>query len=435
LQLIEHALRANRRSHKISAVMFVDLDRFKEVNDTHGHLVGDQLLVAVAERLTRLLRPGDSVARLSGDEFVILCEDIDDRSSIDSLAVRLDAELSRPFQLSGVEIQATASFGVAFTGEGAGSPDELLLDADLAMYQSKRDRIDRRDVLDLSQLHLAGHQAGLARGLPGAIERGELHVEYQPIVESSGGRIRGVEALLRWTHPSRGPISPAVFIPFAEQSGLIIDIGGWVLEQACIDYQQWQRDSPVPLTMWVNVSVHQLTSSGLAKTVAAALANTSTDPSSLTLEVTEGVFIRDERRARVVLDELKRIGVRLALDDFGTGYSSLGYLDAMPIDVIKIDRSFVAKLAAGSERGEIVGAIIGLAHGLGMTVVAEGVETPKQRQTLSQLGCDLCQGFYFAKPMIATSLETLVEPQADGDTGLLPVSLRTSRNRQTKAAR
>jgi diguanylate cyclase (GGDEF)-like protein len=164
LQLIEHALRANRRSHKISAVMFVDLDRFKEVNDTHGHLVGDQLLVAVAERLTRLLRPGDSVARLSGDEFVILCEDIDDRSSIDSLAVRLDAELSRPFQLSGVEIQATASFGVAFTGEGAGSPDELLLDADLAMYQSKRDRIDRRDVLDLSQLHLAGERDSKARG-------------------------------------------------------------------------------------------------------------------------------------------------------------------------------------------------------------------------------------------------------------------------------
>ena len=421
LQLIEHAFRRSLRSEKISAVLFIDLDRFKLVNDTHGHQVGDELLVAVAERLTQLLRPGDSVARLSGDEFVILCEDIEDATSVDSLAVRLDAELSRPFHLSGLELTATASIGIAFTGKGIESPEELLLDADLAMYQSKRERIDRRDVLDLGRLHLAGHQAGLSRGLSGAIRRRELHLDYQPIVESSGGQITGVEALLRWTHPSRGPIPPAVFIPFAEQSGQIVDLGAWVLEQACADRQNWQRASSAPITVAVNVSVQQFMSPGLAQTVAAALADTSTDPALLTLEMTESVFVRDESRALVVLGELKRIGVKLALDDFGTGYSSLSSLNAMPIDSIKIDQSFVAKLDDQPSTHEIVSAIIGLAHGLRMSVVAEGVETAEQHSELTQLGSDLCQGFYFAKPMSATLLDPLIRIQTNGDSAHLPI--------------
>jgi diguanylate cyclase (GGDEF)-like protein len=420
LRLIEHAFRASRRSKKISAVLFVDLDHFKEVNDTHGHQVGDALLVAVAERLTGLLRPGDSVARLSGDEFVILCEDVADTASVDSLAVRLDAELSRPFDLSGIELTASASIGIAFTGEGTDSPEELLLDADLAMYQSKRDRIHSHDVLDLRQLHLAGHQAGLARGLAGAIGRDELHLDYQPIVDSSDGRITGVEALLRWTHPSRGPISPAVFVPFAEQSGEIIDLGRWALEQACADRQVWQRHSPAEIAMSVNVSVHQFMSVGLAQTVATVLDDTSTDPALLTLEVTESVFVRDERRALIVLDELKLIGVKLALDDFGTGYSSLSYLSTMPIDAIKVDQSFVAKLTDQPSSREIVKAIIGLAHGLGMGIVAEGVETAQQHHELTELGSDLCQGFYFAKPMLATLLLALIGVQADGSRAHLP---------------
>ncbi len=420
LQLIEHAFHRSRRSKKISAVMFVDLDRFKEVNDTHGHQIGDELLVAVAERLTRLLRPGDSVARLSGDEFVILCEDIADTSSVDSLAVRLDAELSRPFDLSGIEVQMSASIGIAFTGQGTDSPNDLLVDADLAMYQSKRDRVDSRDVLDLRQFHLAGHQAGLARGLSGALARHELHLEYQPIVESSDGRITGVEALLRWTHPSHGPISPAVFIPLAERSGEIIDLGRWVLEQACTDRHNWQRHSPTDINMWINVSVHQLMSPGLAQTVATALANTSTDPTLLTLEVTEGMFVRDEKRALAVLDALKRIGIKLALDDFGTGYSSLSHLNEMPIDVIKVDQSFVAKLTDEPGSREIVNAIIGLAHSLGMTVVSEGVETSQQHRELTELGSDLCQGFYFAKPMLATRADPLIGLQAGGSSTHLP---------------
>jgi len=421
LQLIERAFRGNRRSKKISAVMFVELDQFKEVNDTHGHQIGDELLVAVAERLTRLLQPGDSVARLSGDEFVILCEDVGDTASVDPLAMRMDAELSRPFDLSGIKVTASASIGIAFTGQETESPEELLHDADLAMYQSKRDRIDSRGILDLRQMHLAGHQAGLARGLSGAIAGEELHLEYQPIVESSDGRITGVEALLRWNHPSRGPISPTVFIPFAERSGLIIDLGRWVLEQACADRQNWQRQSPTDITMSVNVSVHQLMSAGLAQTVATALTNTSTDPSLLTLEVTESVFARDEKRALVVLNELKQIGVKLALDDFGTGYSSLSYLNAMPIDAIKVDRRFVAQLADQPSSREIVNAIIGLAHGLGMTVVSEGVETAEQHHELTQLGSDLCQGFYFAKPMLAALVDPLIRIQADGNCAHLPI--------------
>jgi diguanylate cyclase (GGDEF)-like protein len=434
LQLIAHAFRSSRRSHTNSAVMFVDLDRFKEVNDTHGHQVGDELLVAVAERLTLLLRPGDSVARLSGDEFVILCEDIADTASVDSLAVRLDSELSRPFDLSGIEVKVTASIGIAFTGQGTDSPEELLLDADLAMYQSKRHRVDGRDVLDLRQLHLAGHQASLARGLLGAIGRNEMHLEYQPIVESSAGRITGVEALLRWTHPSRGPISPAVFIPLAEQSGQIIDIGRWVLEQACADRKRWQRHSSADIKMWINVSVHQLMSVGLAQTVATVLASTSTDPSLLTLEVTEGVFVRDERRALVVLDELKQIGVNLALDDFGTGYSSLSYLNAMPIDALKVDQSFVANLPDQPSSREIVKAVVGLAHGLGMVVVAEGVETPRQRDEMTKLGSDLCQGFYFSKPVPAALVDPLLRFEADGSPVHLPLAPPLSATRRSRRA-
>jgi len=425
LMLIEHAFRASRRSKKISALLFVDLDHFKEVNDTHGHQVGDALLVAVADRLTGLLRPGDSVARLSGDEFVILCEDIVDTASVDSLVVRLDTELSRPFELPGIEITASASIGIAFTGQGTDSPEELLLNADLAMYQSKRDRISSRDVLDLRQLHLAGHHAGLARGLSGAIGRDELHLDYQPIVDSADGSINGVEALLRWTHPSRGPISPAVFIPFAEQSGEIIDLGRWALEQACADHQVWQKQSPSEITMSVNVSVHQFMSAGLAQTVATVLADTSTDPSLLTLEVTESVFVRDESRALIVLDELKRIGVKLALDDFGTGYSSLSYLSAMPIDEIKVDQSFVAKLTDQPSSREIVKAIIGLAHAIGMGIVAEGVETTQQHHELTRLGSDQCQGFYFAKPMSAALLDPLIRIQGDGNHAHLPIGLRS----------
>jgi diguanylate cyclase (GGDEF)-like protein len=422
LQLLEHAFRVGRRSGKVSGVMFLDLDRFKDVNDTYGHRIGDELLMAVADRLTGLLRPGDSLARLAGDEFVVLCEDLGDESAIDPIAVRLDAELCRPFILSGIEVTVTASIGVALTSQGVDSADQLLRDADLAMYQSKRGRVRTQGVLDLRRLHLAGHQVSLAHALPGAMDRGEMHLEYQPIVDTADGRVTGVEALLRWIHPVRGPVSPTVFIPFAEQSGQIVELGRWVLEQACADLWQWQ--SPTSIAMSVNVSAHQFMSGGFAQTVEAVLCDASIDSSLLTLEVTESVFVRDEERAVVVLAELKRTGVKLALDDFGTGYSSLSYLNALPIDTLKVDRTFIAKLADQLSSYKIMTAIIALAHSLEMAVVAEGIETAQQHQDVTRLGSDRCQGFYFAKPMRAALIEPLVRAGADGTIPSLPVAPR-----------
>jgi diguanylate cyclase (GGDEF)-like protein len=420
LELLEHAFRASRRSGKHSAVFFIDLDRFKEVNDSHGHQAGDELLVAVAERLTRVLRPGDSLARLAGDEFVALCLSLADPAQADTIAGRFDSELARPFDLTTGRVNMTASIGIAFTGRGVDAPEDLLHNADLAMYRTKRDRIGTNHVLDLREQHLAGHQAGLARGLPGAVGRGELHLEYQPIVDALDGRLTGVEALLRWTHPSRGMVSPTVFIPFAEQSGQIIELGRWVLEQAWSDRLAWKGQHPTELGMSVNVSAHQFMSAGFVSTVASVLDRASTDPRLLTLEVTESVLVRDQGRALVVLAELKDIGVRLALDDFGTGYSSLGYLNALPIDTLKVDQTFIAKLNHRPGSESIVTAIIQLAHSLRMGVVAEGVETAAQHQQLTELGSDCCQGFYFAKPMPAASLDALIQQHSNGSYPYLP---------------
>jgi diguanylate cyclase (GGDEF)-like protein len=421
MQRLQHAFDRGRRSGKTTAVFVVDLDRFKAVNDTHGHQVGDQLLIEVARRLTQALRPGDSLARLSGDEFVIICEELDDPSQADAIAVRFDEALAVPFAFAEHEVSVNASIGIAFTGPGNAAPEAVIHDADLAMYRTKRRKHDGHEALDLRELHLAEHQAGLARRLPGARERGELHVAYQPIVETVDGGLAGVEALLRWTHPSRGPVSPTVFIPFAEQSGQIIELGRWVLEQACSDRHRWQRDRAEVIKLSVNVSAHQFMSAGFANTVASTLAVDATDPRLLTLEVTESVFVRDGERALIVLDQLKDIGVNLALDDFGTGYSSLSYLQTLPIDTIKIDQSFIAKLDRGPVDDPIVTAIIQLAHGLGMTVVSEGVETAEQQQRLIKLGSDFCQGFYFAHPMPVFRLGALIEENANGSSLRLPL--------------
>jgi predicted signal transduction protein with EAL and GGDEF domain len=390
------------------------------------------LLVAVAERLTGLLRPGDSLARLSGDEFVVLCEELLDPARADPIAVRLVEELSRPFVLSGVEVTVTASIGIAFTGRGIESPEELLHDADLAMYRSKRTRQTGHNVLDLRELHLAGHQASLARALPDAVAGGEMHLEYQPIVNARDGRLVAVEALLRWTHPSRGTVSPTVFIPFAEQSGQIIELGRWVLQQACSDRRRWQQQRGAEISMSVNVSAHQFMSNGFAATVAAVLDRACADPALLILELTESVFVRDEERALVVLGELKEIGVKLALDDFGTGYSSLGYLNTLPIDIIKVDQRFVGQLGQRPGSHTIVTAIIQLAHNLGMTVVSEGVETSGQHDEVTRLGSDWCQGFYFARPMLDTRVDKLIQRQINGSPPRLPSLTASNRSRPDK---
>lgn len=425
LQLLDHALRASRRSKRVSAVFFMDLDHFKDVNDTHGHQVGDELLIAVAERVSGALRPGDSLARLSGDEFVILCEGLADKTVVDPIAVRLDAELSRPFELSCGGVTVSASIGVAFSGDGVDSPEELLQDADLAMYQSKRSRIGVHDVLDLRRLHAAGGHATLARELPAALARGECHLEYQPIVDAATGRVTGAEALLRWTHPRHGAVPPSVFIPLAEQSGQIIELGHWVLEQACVDSEAWRQQSLVQMSTAVNVSVHQFMSERFTQSVREVVARNAVAPASLTLEVTESVFVRDEKRAILVFEELMDIGVNLALDDFGTGYSSLGYLNSLPIDTIKIDRTFIAKLNATLGTYEIVAGIIGLAHSIGLSVVCEGVENVQQREQVTEMGADACQGFYFAKPMLAAHIAELMDGSTGADGPSLPARLHS----------
>ena len=417
LELLSHASSESLRSGKLSAILFFDLDRFKEVNDTYGHQAGDELLVGVARRLTALLRPGDSLARLAGDEFVALCEGLDTPAQADEIAARCNAGLARTFDLSGVAVAITASVGIALTGPGTQTPEDLLREADGAMYRAKRERPDRYGANDPSGQRTAERRSGLAGSLPGAAERGELHLEYQPIVTARDGLLIGVEALLRWTHVSRGGIAPTVFIPFAERSGQIIEIGHWVLEEALLDEAAWRRPPAQGIALSVNVSPHQFMAAGFATSVARLLEDSATDPGLLILEVTESVFVRDEQRAQIVLGELKRIGVKLALDDFGTGYSSLGYLNALPIDIIKIDRTFIAGLTAAPESQRIVSAIIQLAHRLGMTIIAEGVETDAQQHELIRLGADACQGFYFAGPMRAMRLDALLQQHSGATDG------------------
>ena len=420
LERLEHALLRERRSSKTSAVFFVDLDRFKAVNDTYGHKAGDDLLVAVAQRLTEVLRPGDTLARLAGDEFVILCEDLSSPFQADPILTRIDSVLSLPFVLSGIVVNVSASIGIAFSGQRDSAPEQLLREADLAMYRTKRERFVSRQILNLDDVHAAEQLAELESALPGAAGRGELELAYQPIVAAADGQLTGVEALLRWRHPSLGLIPPIVLIPLAERCGEIIELGRWVLEQAWSDRSGWHADPSSELGVSVNVSAHQLMSAGFADTVANVLDSASSNPGLLTLEVTESVFVRDGESALFVLNDLKDMGVTLALDDFGTGYSSLGYLRRFPVDSVKVDREFVANLGDDLPSHIIVTAVIQLAHGLGMTVVSEGVETAEQHVELTRLGSDSCQGFYFARPMSDSSLRALVQQLADGSVPHLP---------------
>ena len=421
LERLDHAVLRGRRSGKLAAVLFADLDQFKEVNDLHGHRVGDELLRAVADRLTAVLRPGDTLARISGDEFVILCEDLERWAEVDGIAARIVASIAESFVLSTVQVDITVSVGIAYSGRGDRLPDQLLQDADTAMYQAKRKGGARHQIVDLREQRIAADRVNLQRDLRGAVSRGELRTEYQPIVATANGQIVGVEALLRWDHPSRGLVMPNVIVPLAEQSGLITDIGRWILEQSCTAWTRWVGFGHPDLTMSVNVSAHQLMAPDFSEVVSVVLDRAGTNPHLVTLEVTESVFVQDSERALVVLAELKEIGVTLALDDFGTGYSSLNYLKRFPIDIVKIDQAFIGDIERDASSHAIVVAVIDLAHLLGMTVVAEGVETRTQRARLASLGCDRCQGFYFSGPMSSGDLDVLLEESAGRGAMHLPL--------------
>lgn len=433
VERLDHAMLRARRSEKLVAVFFADLDQFKAVNDAFGHHVGDELLVAVAERLDGVMRPGDTLARLSGDEFVILCEDLDDASSVEPLAARIESALSQPFALSESEIAVTASVGIAFAGLGGDLPERVLEEADAAMYQVKRRGGGRHAVIDLREQTSANHRARLIRDLRGALRRDELDVHFQPIVETNSGRPVGAEALLRWVHPSFGPIDPAVLIPLAEQSGAIIEIGRWLLEEACVASLHWQEVGVVSgFGISVNVSVRQIMATEFVTSVASVLRDTGIDPGNVTLELTESVLVHDEERALSVLRALKLLGVKIAVDDFGTGQSSLSRLKKFPVDSVKIDREFVVDLERNLASRLIVGAVVGLAHGLGMKVVAEGIETVNQRDQVAKLECDFSQGFYYARPQPADAIEVLVSTY--DSLPLLPPLLGPATKRTTPEA-
>jgi diguanylate cyclase (GGDEF)-like protein len=401
-QRMEHAALRASRTHSLAAMLFADLDGFKQVNDTHGHQVGDQLLRAVAQRLTHLIRPGDTLCRYAGDEFVFLCEGVQTRSDAEQLAARVDAAFAHPFQLDGpLELTVTASIGMAFAGPGEDITERLLVEADTAMYQAKRQGGGAHQVIDLRRASTAAIRRDLETDLRAASDLGQLALAYQPIVRSTDSLVTGLEALLRWCHPERGQVDADTVIRLAEGSGLIGTIGSWVLLQACRDHAAWPRDGE-RLDLAVNVSPQQLMEPGFLSTVTSVVTRTGIAPTSLILEITEDVLIDDIDRATIVIDDLRTLGIRIALDDFGTGYSSLSYLRQLPIDIVKLDQSFIADIGRTPSGSAMISAVTDLAHLVGLTVVAEGVETQHQRDTVRAAGCELVQGYYFARPQPAS---------------------------------
>lgn len=383
------------------AVLFLDLDRFKVVNDSLGHLVGDQLLITLAQRLQQCLQPDDTVARLGGDEFTILLSHIQSIEDATCIAENIHQALKSPFNLCGYEVFMTASIGIALGTNKYTQPADLLRDADTALYRAKEQSQAGHIVFDTTMHHRAVTLLQLETDLRWAVERQELCLYYQPIICMKTGTITGFEALVRWQHPERGLISPAEFIPIAEETGLIIPIGHWVLTESCQQLRQWQLQFPAikSLTINVNLSGKQFSQPDLIEQISQILENTSLNPSNLKLEITETAIIASPEKATSVLKQLKAFGLQLCIDDFGTGYSSLAYLHNFPIDVLKIDRSFINRIDSDTEQFAIVRAIVTLADNLGMSVVAEGVETIDQLVQLKLLQCQQAQGYFFSKPL------------------------------------
>lgn len=407
---LTHAISSQRNQEHHFAVLFLDLDRFKVVNDSLGHIVGDQLLVAIAQRLQTCLRPGDTIARFGGDEFTILLDPITQTGEATQIAEHILQALQVPFNLNGSEVFTTASIGIALSAPGYTRSEEVLRDADAALYRAKEQGKACYAVFDSEMYERAVALLQLETDLRRAISRQELRVFYQPIVSLFTGRIVGFEALVRWQHSEKGLISPAEFIPMAEETGLIVPIGQWVLQESCQQLRQWQVQFPsaLPLTMSVNLSAKQFSQPDLAKQVAHILQRTGIDPTCLKLEITESGIMQNAESSALLLNHLQELQVQLCIDDFGTGYSSLSRLHHFPINTLKIDRAFVCAMQSEGENAEIVQAIITLAQNLGMDVVAEGVETATQFKHLQQLGCELGQGYFFAKPLNAQATAELL---------------------------
>ncbi len=397
---LEHGLARARRPRSTLAVLFLDLDNFKQVNDSLGHEAGDELLLAIKPRLIGALRPGDTVARFGSDEFAVVCENLANEAGAVSIARRILEALTDPVPAGGTEHFVSASIGIVVVEGGGAAASEVLRDASAAMHRAKQAGGSRWELHDDSMRRRLLARVSAERELRDAVPAEQLRLYYQPVIDLEGPRVIGAEALVRWQHPARGLLLPGEFIPLAEETGAILTVGKWVIEHAISDGARWQRAFPeLRLTVSLNLSARQVAQAGIPRIVRDALRDNGVEPGQVELEITESALIDAGEMPGEVLGALKDLGVRLVLDDFGTGYSSLSYLKRFPIDAIKIDRSFISGL--GSDRGDtaIVAAVINMARALDISVIAEGVETEDQAGSLRAMGCDYAQGFHYSPPV------------------------------------
>ncbi len=410
-RLGDASLRARRGVEGIFAVLFLDLDDFKLVNDSMGHHVGDEVLVQVARRIESSVRAGDIVARLGGDEFAILLEHVADPSEPAVVAERVQQAIQAPMVISGYDWTATASIGVVLSSSANEQPEYLLRSADMAMYRAKHQGRARFELYDRGQHAQALSRLQTESDLRRAVEREEFMLHYQPLMSMHSGRVVGVEALVRWKHRERGLIPPNNFIPVAEETGLIVQIGRWVLQNAINDVAELERQGAIPndFTLAVNLSTKEFAQADLVKVVSNALRLSGLKPSRLNLEITESVIFTQQATAMDTVAELKKLGVHIHIDDFGTGYSSLSYLQRLPVDAIKIDRSFVRTIEQEARSRHVVKSLVSLAGGIGLETVAEGVSTLAQLELLREMGCTYGQGFYFSRPVTTDDLVALLQ--------------------------
>jgi diguanylate cyclase (GGDEF)-like protein len=400
----------DRSARGCVGVFMIDIDRYRLVNVSYGHRAGDDVLASIAERLDAILGPEDLLSRLAGDQFGVLCPNVYDGRHAEQVADRVRQALVRPFNVDGEQLWLTACIGIALDDGGSESAGSLQRDAEAALLRAQASGPGHHVLLDRSTRAARANHHEIVQRLRAALRLGQFRLRYQPLVSTTDGRIVGVEALLRWEDPLRGQVQPDDFIPLLEETGLIVPVGAWVLEEACRQAAAWRRSGPpaADLNISVNVTARQLVQPDFAATVAQALETAGVNPRQLCLEITEAVLIEDVETVRRELAKVRDLGVRLAVDDFGTGYSSVGYVRQLPLDSVKIDKSFVQGLTAGAEDAAIAQAIIKMAHALGLSTVAEGVESADELARLQQLGCDYVQGFYFAAPLTAGAVDGLM---------------------------
>ncbi|HMH17461.1 MAG TPA: EAL domain-containing protein [Burkholderiales bacterium] len=415
-KILNHGISQAHRRKKELAVLFIDLDRFKNINDTLGHEAGDSLLQEVGKRLKQCLRESDTVARLGGDEFVVLLEDLEDQTRVSVVAHKILVTLVKPFTTLGQEFRVTASIGISTYPTDGEDEKSLMKNADIAMYRAKEEGKNNFQFYSKELNEHSFERLTMESNLRRALERNEFELHYQPKVDLRTSRITGVEALLRWRHPELGMVGPLQFIPMAEETGLIVPIGKWVLRTACRQQKAWQDQGLPQMSVAVNLSARQFSDENLLQDITAIVKESGMDPTLLELEITESMLMHNVEKAIRTLDALNDMGIRLAIDDFGTGYSSLSTLKRFPINTIKVDRSFIRDLPGGVDDHAITDAIIAMGRTLGMTVIAEGVETKEQADYLREQSCDEFQGFYFKKPMPANELVKLLQAPVFGET-------------------